>query len=665
MANKPMKSITLPGLEDTYTFVQADNTLTQSGKAADAKVTGDAISELTSSKASAITRALTGTVVHFESDSALPITDLTASIAYSQSGSGDATPSNVRPITGFDEVTVTVSPTADPTDGTEYVISIPDSVGTVYGGTIDVTKGTLTLTTYGFDPSILTTLNKDGATETTFTLRIPKALNNLPAKKANGTFISNRFSTAQSSGTVGKLVDSTNYFYLVLPVTEMSASTTAAARAWLVDHPTVVVYDLATPITYTLTPTQIMSLVGDNYISADSGDVSVSIVYDTKTYIDGRYDALHEMIEDHGAEIPSYFAENLESALGEYRANAASVGNHGSSFIFITDPHWGVNERHSPELIKWLVAKSNLRTVICGGDVLDSGTIAAEMAKGYDFFQRFSSIPGGIKSVSGNHDYNKNNHASEPAYWLTPDQVYSIFCAKSEMEIHDVNSSEPDNDGWQELTYYVDIPATNTRILFASIAYGAVFTVTKNWIISQLEDNAGKNFIIISHYLYGSDDFTTGVKALFELVKGYSNLKAWIYGHTHYDRVDYLSTGIPLVCTDTDSSRLNQTYNPYTYTVGTITEQAFDVITVGYENRDVACARVGRGKSRMVNGGVNSVSISGTKSLTTTITSPVWTSTDTSVATVTAGTVSGVAAGSAVIKAAGTDKEEYWFVVVS
>ena len=38
-----MKTLKLPGLDDTYTFLQNDTTLTQSGKAADAKTTGDAL----------------------------------------------------------------------------------------------------------------------------------------------------------------------------------------------------------------------------------------------------------------------------------------------------------------------------------------------------------------------------------------------------------------------------------------------------------------------------------------------------------------------------------------------------------------------------------------------------------------------------------------------
>lgn len=46
MANKPLKSIKFPGLFDTYTVPEVDATLTGTGKAADAKKTGDEVSAI-------------------------------------------------------------------------------------------------------------------------------------------------------------------------------------------------------------------------------------------------------------------------------------------------------------------------------------------------------------------------------------------------------------------------------------------------------------------------------------------------------------------------------------------------------------------------------------------------------------------------------------------
>lgn len=46
MANKPLKSIKFPGLSDTYTVPEVDDTLAVTGAAADAKKVGDEISDI-------------------------------------------------------------------------------------------------------------------------------------------------------------------------------------------------------------------------------------------------------------------------------------------------------------------------------------------------------------------------------------------------------------------------------------------------------------------------------------------------------------------------------------------------------------------------------------------------------------------------------------------
>jgi hypothetical protein len=47
-------------------------------------------------------------------------------------------------------------------------------------------------------------------------------------------------------------------------------------------------YELATPITYQLTPTEIKSILGDNNVWADAGNTEVTYRADTTKYIDKK-----------------------------------------------------------------------------------------------------------------------------------------------------------------------------------------------------------------------------------------------------------------------------------------------------------------------------------------------------------------------------------------
>jgi hypothetical protein len=124
--------------------------------------------------------------------------------------------SNICPIEGWTAANVVVSPTTSAEDGTTYTIEFRDGDNplTVYGGTLDVTSGELTVT----DAHIA---SYSGET--------------LPS-----TWISDRDVYAEG------------------------ATPTTGAE---------VVYKLANSVTYHLTPTQIRTLVGNNNIWADTGDI--------------------------------------------------------------------------------------------------------------------------------------------------------------------------------------------------------------------------------------------------------------------------------------------------------------------------------------------------------------------------------------------------------
>ena len=111
-------------------------------------------------------------------------------------------------------------------NGTEIPISWESEAGTVYGGSLDITNGVLTVTK-GFIQSY----NGEA----------------LPS-----SWISDRDVYAQG------------------------ATPTTGAE---------VCYDLATPVTYQLTPTEVKSIFGQNNIYADTGDATVEYRADTSAYV--------------------------------------------------------------------------------------------------------------------------------------------------------------------------------------------------------------------------------------------------------------------------------------------------------------------------------------------------------------------------------------------
>lgn len=87
------------------TGLQTDKTLSISGMAADAKVTGDLLN------AALITETATaGAIVSFDDGAdGAPLKSLAINITAQQSGSGDPSPSNIREITAFDATNITVA----------------------------------------------------------------------------------------------------------------------------------------------------------------------------------------------------------------------------------------------------------------------------------------------------------------------------------------------------------------------------------------------------------------------------------------------------------------------------------------------------------------------------------------------------------------------------
>ena len=146
---------------------------------------------------------------------------------------------------------------------------------TVYGGTVDVTTGVLTIT----ESEIVHLKNLNWLSNSQGTQKIEIYTTSTNGVKANG--VSNVISNMFKNRTA--LVEEAEYSirgyagngYIAVGMPTSVVGDDDGAVAWLNEHDPIVVYELKTPATVQLTPAQVATLLGDNNVCADCGAVEV------------------------------------------------------------------------------------------------------------------------------------------------------------------------------------------------------------------------------------------------------------------------------------------------------------------------------------------------------------------------------------------------------
>ena len=204
-----------------------------------------------------------------------------------------------------------------PYSGSTTAISWQTEAGTVYGGTLDVTTGLLTVTH--------AKVSLDGTQTMSYT-----AANNVninasgwDAPMKSGTFYSDpkvmvsRVPKVNTSAALGLLVGSNNQYMYLYHANELpNVSSGATLITYLQSNPIDVTYPLATPLTYQLTPTQVTSLLGENNVWADTGNTTVTFGADIKSYIDNTT----------GGKQDKIFASGILKGNGSGGVSAAVAG---------------------------------------------------------------------------------------------------------------------------------------------------------------------------------------------------------------------------------------------------------------------------------------------------------------------------------------------------
>ena len=179
---------------------------------------------------------------------------------------------NICPISGWTGMQLNAN-------GTVIPISWQTEAGTVYGGTLDLVSGLLTVnrttvnTTWG---SGINATNLGYVTRKRFNLDNPSKKYYTDAANDLKSNVIGQYNTLYSGDYVHMYLASTTHIWAYMP------SNTAADTVMQFS------YTLETPVTYQLTPTEVATLLGDNTIWADTGDTEVEYRADVKLYINKK-----------------------------------------------------------------------------------------------------------------------------------------------------------------------------------------------------------------------------------------------------------------------------------------------------------------------------------------------------------------------------------------
>lgn len=319
--------------------------------------------------------------------------------------------------------------------------------------------------------------------------------------------------------------------------------------------------------------------------------------------------------------LPSYYHENhyLKNKVKFIKDNMCEVGLKGETFVFITDPHWDLgNAKQSPKLIKYIKEHTSLDNVICGGDIINEGLHDDMRDVFIDFVNEMKKIGIPFPIAYGNHDNNSNANNPE-SEWFDDSTVMNLEYKHVAKNITFIN---PKYD--RSFTY--DRPEIKTLFAFldtrntGAIKWESITPFSS--LFNKIEDDEYK-VVVVAHWLIENNVLTSWGQRIVDTLDAYNSRGTYtnnqnnvtydyssakgkcaliVCGHTHYDTQLVSAGGIPILNTTCDN--YNRSDSELERTVGTVTEQAFDVVTMNYTDNSIKVVRIGSGNNRNFSNGV-------------------------------------------------------------
>ncbi len=318
-------------------------------------------------------------------------------------------------------------------------------------------------------------------------------------------------------------------------------------------------------------------------------------------------------------EYPAFYEEHIRQVVDDYNQARSNVKN-AASFFFFTDIHIHLNGRSAVPLMLEIAKHTDVKTVLCGGDICWAwGSKAECISQLEDCFAYMDSLKDAMNLyiARGNHDATVRNTRIDPRGYTMPFEQLVPYYEKH---------NSPANGAVKgKLYFYADDPESKTRFVIVDCTEGhgdeqqgwGVYNLVTEEQLQWLCDDAlrmpGEDWsaVVMGHipavseikdYDEAMDPVTRIMEAFcakacceygdFSDAKG--NLIMYLCGHNHVDRqafvnnVLHVSTGCEAYCKD----------DIYPRDVGSINNTLFDLFLVDKDNRTVQTFRIGAGEGR-------------------------------------------------------------------
>lgn len=164
-----------------------------------------------------------------------------------------------------------------------YSIAWKTEAGEVYSGTINFATGELTATwvDFYFDGSVsVANVGYSSSVQKYYaTVVNPLTYTGINSVASNAHIISDKF-LGKTGVEEGHCYLSASGTIIVAILPDQTITTKEQATTWFQNNPTHFVYELETPLTVQLTPTEIKTVLGENYVWGDCGGNTSIVCYD-------------------------------------------------------------------------------------------------------------------------------------------------------------------------------------------------------------------------------------------------------------------------------------------------------------------------------------------------------------------------------------------------